>query len=302
MQKNISIILSILLASALFGAGCASVTQIGTAVGQATGAITPEQANSINRTAAAVEKTFQDITPEQEYYIGRSVAATVLTKYKAGKGEEANQYLNVLGNILAEASDRPETFGGYHFQIIETDEINAFAAPGGFIMVSKGMLRCCRSEDALAAVLAHEIGHIQGQHGLRAIKKGRLTSALTVLATESAKNLGGQELSQLTEAFEGSINDITGTLMNSGYARGLEREADVTSVRIMQRIGFDPNALVDMLGQMKQNLKPGGLDFAKTHPDPADRIKDIRKTIGTAAARAAPAARQRRFEQMIGKL
>ena len=303
MKTSIHIITLIVLAAALFGSGCSTVTQIGTAVGEATGTLTPAQAQSINRTAQAIEKTYQDITPEQEYYIGRSVAATVLYKYRANNSEEANHYLNVLGQILAEASDRPETFGGYHFQILDSDEINAFAAPGGFIMVSKGMLRCCRSEDALAGVLAHEIGHIQGQHGLRAIKKGRLTSALTVLATEGAKNFGGQDVAQLTTAFEGSINDITGTLMNSGYARALEREADQTAVKIMQRAGFDPLGLVHMLGQMQKNLKPGGLDFAKTHPDPGSRSTDVLKAIGEQPPfRAVTAVRQRRFEQTIGKL
>ena len=303
MQTSMRIIMLTVLAAVLFGSGCSTVTQFGTAVGEATGTITAEQAKSINRTAVAMEKTFQDITPEQEYYIGRSVAATVLYKYPPNNMESANQYLNVVGQILAEASDRPETFGGYHFQILDTDEINAFSAPGGLIMVSKGMLRCCRSEDALAAVLAHEIGHVQGQHGLRAIKKGRLTSALTVLATESAKSFGGQQLSQLTEAFEGSINDITGTMMNSGYARSLEREADEAAVKIMQRTGYDPNALVDMLQQMKTHLKPGGHDFAKTHPDPDDRIADVRRMIGASARPLTIVpAREKRFERALGSL
>lgn len=302
MKKAILFPVLTLLAAALLCAGCSTMTQLGTAVGEATGTLTPEQAQSINRTAQAIEKTYQDITPEQEYYIGRSVAATVLSRYRANNMEEANRYLNVLGQVLADQSDRPETFGGYHFQILDSEEINAFSAPGGFITISKGMLRCCRSEDALAAVLAHEIGHIQGQHGLRAIKKGRLTAALTILATESAKNFGSQDLVQLTKDFEGSIGDITGTLMNSGYARTLEREADQAAVKIMRRAGFDPYALVDMLGQMKKRLKPGGLDFAKTHPDPADRIAEIRMIIGNSAPMPASAARQRRFEQAIGKL
>jgi beta-barrel assembly-enhancing protease len=294
--------LFLVAAVALIGSGCAMVTQVGTAIGEATGTITADQAQSINRTAQAVEKTFQDITPEQEYYIGRAVAATVLNHYRADNREEANHYLNVLGQILAQASDRPETFSGYHFQIMDSDEINAFSAPGGFIMVSRGMLRCCQSEDALAAVLAHEIGHVQGQHGLRAIKKGRLTSAATTALLEGAKSFGKQELAELTTAFEGSITDISGTLMNSGYARGLEREADVAAVTIMKRVGYDPKALVDMLQQMKKNLKPGGLDFAKTHPDPNDRIKDLQTLISGAPSNPPVAERQKRFGKMIGNI
>ncbi len=281
---------------------CSTVTQMATAAAQSTGAITPQQAQSINRSAEAVGKTFEQITPEQEYYIGRAVAATVLSTYKPYDQQSATRYLNLLGQTLAQASDRPETFGGYHFMILETDEINAFSAPGGLIMVSRGMVRCCKSEDALAAVLAHEIGHVEYQHGLKAIRKGRMTSALTILAAEGAKSFGGEQLAQLTEAFEGSISDITSTMMNSGYARGLESEADKAAVTIMKRVGYNPNALVDMLQQMKKNLKPGGLDFAKTHPDPQDRINEVKRLIGNYPAAAAAPARQQRFTAAVGSI
>lgn len=282
--------------------GCKTVAEVGTAIGQAAGVLTPEQAESINRSAEAVEKTFQDITPEQEFYIGRSVAATVLKTYKVYDSEEATRYINVLGQALALFSDKPETFRGYHFIILDTDEINAFGAPGGFIMISRGMLRLCKTEDELAAVLAHEIGHVENQHGLKAIKKGRLTSALTILALEGAKQLGGTQLAEVTKAFENTISDITSTLMNSGYSRKTEFEADRSAVKILQRIGYDPSALVTMLREMKKNLKPGGLDFAKTHPDPDVRIAEIEKTSSEWKAgvrREVVGARQSRFEKAL---
>ena len=286
------------LGLAMLVSSCSTVTQVATAAAQSAGAITPQQAQSINRSAEAVGKTFEQITPEQEYYIGRAVAATVLSTYKPYDQQAANHYLNLLGQTLAQASDRPETFGGYHFMILETEEINAFSAPGGLIMVSRGMIRCCKSEDALAAVLAHEIGHVEYQHGLKAIRKGRLTSALTILAAEGAKSFGGEQLAQLTEAFEGSITDITSTMMNSGYARSQEFEADAAAVQIMRRVGYQPAALVDMLEQMKLHLKPGGHDFAKTHPPPEDRIRQLRGQLGGAPA-AAPAVRQQRFANFM---
>ncbi len=283
-------------------AGCSTVAQLGTAVGQATGTLTPQQAASINRSAVAMEKTFQDITPEQEYWIGRSVAATILTTYKPLNREVATEYLNTLGQTLAMYSDKPETFGGYHFAVMDTDEINAFAAPGGLIMVSRGLIRCCRNEDALAAVLAHEIGHVELQHGLKAIKKGRLTSALTILAVEAGKNLGGQNLAEVTKAFEGSIGDITGTLVNSGYSRQLEFQADAAAVVILRRVGYRPEGLVDMLTQMQRTLKPGSHGFGTTHPPPQDRIAALQKILGAPMAYTAPPARQARFVQAVSKL
>ena len=283
----------------LVAVGCATVTQMTTGVLQATGKLTPQQAASINRSAVALEKTFKDITPEQEYYIGRSVAATILTTYRPYNNETATHYLNVLGQTLALASDKPETFGGYHFIIMDTDEINAFSAPGGLVMVSRGLIRCCRSEDALAAVLAHEIGHVSNQHGLKAIQKGRLTSALTTLAVEAGKNLGGENLAQVTQAFEGSISDITSSLVNKGYSRELEYQADASAVIILRRVGYNPEGLMDMLAQMKQRMPPGSAGFGKTHPDPQLRMDKAREAIGAAMPLAEPAARQARFIKFL---
>jgi beta-barrel assembly-enhancing protease len=286
----------------LLASGCAVVNQATeglTAAAAASGAITSDQAGSINRSVSAVVKTFEDITPEQEYWIGRTVAATILKMYKPYDNAAANEYLNDVGQSVALASERPETFNGYHFLIMDTDDINAFAAPGGLILVSRGMLRCCRSEDAVAAVLAHEVGHVAHKHGLKAIEKGRVSSAATTLAAEAGKNLGGKELAELTRTFEGAITDITSTMINNGYARNLESEADKAAVMTLKAIGYDPGALVSMLGEMEKRLKPGGRDFAKTHPDPKDRIKEVRGLIGAWQTAPAPAARQARFEKAL---
>ena len=283
----------------LFAAGCASIAQVGAGIGEAAGVITPQQAQSIVKVGEAAEKTFADITPEQEYYIGRAVGATIVSKYKVYQNDQATRYVNLVGQTLAQASTKPETFGGYHFLLLDSDEINAFAAPGGFIFLSRGMVRLCRTEDDLAAVLAHEVGHVELQHALRAIKSSRLTSALTTLAMEGAKNFGGEQLAQLTQAFEGSISDITGTLMNSGYARKQERQADEAALRILQAIGYDPHALVAVLDEMQKDLKPGGHDFAATHPPPEERVKDLRGLLADQPHRSGSPARQKRFNQAL---
>jgi len=303
MNRRLSFFLQGVVVVVSFGAvGCSTVAKYGTMAGEATGVISSDQAASINRSAVAAEKTFQDITPEQEYYIGRSVAATVLETYKPYDQAALNRYLTVLGQTLAQYSDKPETFGGYHFLVLETDEINAFAAPGGLILVSRGLLRCCRSEDALASVLAHEIGHVQNQHGIRAIKRGRLTSALTIFAVEAGKNLAGENLAEATRAFEGSITDISSTLMNSGYSRSLENDADAAAVKILIRAGYNPQALVDMLTEMKHHLATDTRGFGKTHPAPEDRIQQVRKLVGLNAVPPVPSGREERFEAMLGKM
>jgi beta-barrel assembly-enhancing protease len=298
MTRRVRILLALALTLAVF-AGCASVSKFATEVAQDQGMIDEQQAGSINRSAEALEKTFQDLTPEQEHYIGRAVAATLLATYPPLDDEAANLYLNQLGQSLALASDRPETFGGYHFLLLDSDEINAFACPGGLILVSRGLVRCCETEDALAAVLAHEIGHVQGKHGLKAIQKGRLTGALTILATESARTFGSEQIAQLAEDLEGSVHDITQALVVNGYSRDLETEADAAAVTILGRIGYNPRGLETMLQEMDDRWNPSGPGFARTHPSPADRLAGIGPTLAGRGPLTEPAARQARFDEAL---
>lgn len=297
-------LLAFTLAAIMLTAGCQTVETISNVAADAAaelGAITPEQQDSIKKTTTSIIKAFDSITPEQEYYIGRTVGAMILSQYKPYDNPAATQYLNTLGQSIARASDRPETHGGYHFLILDTDEINAFAAPGGLIFISRGMLRCCRNEDALAAVLAHEIGHVACKHGLQAISKSRFTSAGMTLLSETAKSLGPRELAEITKTFEGSVNDITATLINSGYARRLESAADAAAVKTLRTIGYDPKGLEDVLTQVaahSSGAEKTGL--AKTHPDPGDRIREIKELIGQSPDAPSPAQRQARFQQALG--
>jgi predicted Zn-dependent protease len=254
-------LMSGLLAVVLFS-GCADVSEAGAGIAQATGVISSDQAQSITRGAQAVEKSWQDLTPEQEYYIGRAVVAQVLQSYAPLDRPQANDYLNLLGQSLAVFSSRPETFGGYHFLLLDSDEINAFAAPGGLILVTRGMVRCCQSEDELAAVLAHEICHVEQKHGLSAIKQGRLTEAFTIVAAESAKQ---------------------------------ERSADAAAVALLQRAGYPEAAMITMLERMDERLSDaGGLGFAKTHPSAKSRADALRATISATDSASDP-VRQQRF-------
>jgi len=285
--------------------GCAqmdSITKVAASVAASTGVITQSQADSISKTSGAIAKSAEDITPEQEYYIGRTIGAVIIGKYPPYQNQKVNRYLNLLGQTLAQASDRPETFGGYHFLVLDSDEINAFAAPGGLIFITRGLLRCCPNEDAVAAVLAHEISHVLLSHGLQAISKSRITTALTTIGVESAKTFTKSEISQLASVFEDSISDITQTLVNSGYSRSFEKDADKGAVQILQRVGYNPNALVEMLQVMQTRLKPGGADFAKTHPSPKDRIEAIQGNIGEYRAVETPSARQARFSAALGDI
>lgn len=261
-----------------------------------------QHSDSIIKSGKAVMKAMEDFTPEQEYYIGRTVGAVVVSRYKPYTDKSATHYVNVVGQTLAQASDMPETFNGYHVLILDSQEINAFASPAGHIFVTRGMLGCCRNEGELAAVLAHEIGHVQNKHGIDAIEKSRMTEAFTIIGTEATKTFADSDIANLTAVFEDSINDITSTMINSGYSRSFERQADKSAVIIMERVGYSPQNLVAMLQVMGDKLEPEGLDFAKTHPSPQSRIEDLQNVISGCADPSFCPAQEKRFQTAMNKV
>jgi len=304
MKKSLWITGLIMLA-VLTVAACATVqtaTTLATAVGEQAGVFSRAEGEAIRKSTVAVARSLEDFTPEQEYYIGRSVGAVVISKYPAYANAQVNQYLNTLGQTLAAASDKPEIFSGYHFLVLDSDDINAFATPSGLIFVTKGLIRCCPTEDALAAILAHEIGHVQLRHGMQSIEKARVTEALTVTATEGAKILGSPEVAQLTQTFSGAISDIAKSMINNGYSRSFEHQADKAAVVLVQRVGYNPRGMIDMLTVMDKKLKPGELDFAKTHPAPRDRIAEIESDNRSFTPVTTPKFRQERFLRAVGHI
>jgi beta-barrel assembly-enhancing protease len=260
-----------------------------------------DYAQSAVKSGAAVARSMEDFTPEQEYYIGRAVTATLLRTYRPLNNQAAGDYVNTLGQSLALFSEMPLTYGGYHFQIVDSDEINAFAAPGGFILVTRGLIRCCPNETALAAVLAHEIAHVQHRDALRAIKKSRVTEALGIIGGEAVKHAGGAELTQLTGIFADSVGDVMTNMVNNGYSRAYEYEADQAALAILHRAGYDPSGLVLMLHGMNARLVPGRADFAKTHPAPANRIAKLAGLSADTMAKE-PVSRESRFRKAVGSL
>ncbi len=276
-------------------AACASISESLTGLAQDAGLMGKSEAAALNKTAGAADdigadlkKALDEITPEQEYYIGRAVAANVFAQYKIYNKKELNAYVNLLGRALSLYSERPEVFGGYHFALLDSAEINAFATPSGIILVSRGLMAITTSEDELAAVLAHEIAHVTSRHGLKAIKNARFGQALGKAASAAGK-LVGDDLKEVTGVFTSSIGDISNTLIQSGYSKTAEYEADLKAAKILADTGYDPRALQRVLIAMKNKLDPKGKDFSKTHPKPEDRIKVLQKTLDAFKAETPPA-------------
>jgi predicted Zn-dependent protease len=276
------------------------ITGTGTRIAEALGVINSETANAINKSSEAISRAAEEITPEQEYYIGRAVAANILARYAVwGDSPALTKYLNEICKAIVVNSPRPEIYSGYHVAILDSDEINAFATSGGHILVTRGLIARADSEDALAAVIAHEIGHIQLQHSIKAIKNSRIVNALFVTGTSAAGALGNDEIKELAGVMDESVNEIITTLIDKGYSREQEFDADTAALVLLAAAGYEPSGLAAVLRLLEQDGETynaaGG--FTKTHPSPSQRIANVNESLPKFKVPDTSSYRVERYEQ-----
>lgn len=221
------------------------------------------------------------LTESQEYYVGRMVAAQTLHSYPLYDDPALNEYVNLVGLTIAQASNRPELFGGYHFAVIASTEVNAFAAPGGFVFVTTAALREMRNEEELAGVLAHEIAHVNLKHPDLAAQNAAQEAANAEGIT-LASEIGGA----LAEAFGAGSEvqdalpyvsraaDTVNEAIHKGYSREQEMDADRMAVDLDCRVGYDPRGLKTFLGRLHS---AGG--WMSSHPGSAERLAAIDQEI-----------------------
>jgi predicted Zn-dependent protease len=232
-------------------------------------------AKALSQSAHSIERALEEITPEQEYYIGRAVGANLLTNYQLYQEDpDLVLYLNEITLALTINSKKPEIFNGYHTMILDSQEINAFATSGGHIFITRGLLNCAASEDALAAVIAHELAHIQLQHSIMAIKSSRVVNAFAT----TGSSLAGLALSELTEMLDEAASDIV-FAMQEGYSQNQEFAADTLALELLADTGYEPSSLIAMLRSLEQNQPSSSGGFVKTHPSPEDRIAQLERPL-----------------------
>lgn len=223
---------------------------------------------------STISKGTREMTPREEYYLGRSVAANIITKYKLIKNNRVNKYLNKVGTILALSSDRPITYRGYRFAIIESDRKIAVSAPGGIILLSTSLLKKIDNEDELAGIIAHEISHIVLKHAQKTIKKSTwvevsVNASLAVVSFFTKD----KNLKKAVEHYDELVGDYAERVVNGHYNKKQEYEADMMAINILKKTGYSKKGLISFL-QKQRNSSDG---WTSNHPSDGKRIMAISK-------------------------
>ena len=209
---------------------------------------------------------------EEETAIGRQIAGNLLGAAPLVKDPQLQKYINNVGRWVANQSERPDL--AWHFGVIESKDINAFAAPGGYIFVTRGLYRLLDNEAELAGVLAHEIGHVIRKHHLKILQQSQLVDLGSKLL---AKQAGGNE----------KIHNLIGSgaeIVSRSLDKNAEYEADRIAVVLAARAGYDAFGLPEVLQEIGHSAGGDSGSVAllfKTHPHPDERLTRLGDAVGS---------------------
>lgn len=207
------------------------------------------------------------ISEEEEIKLGAAVSEKVRNRYGVVQDKAVHRYVALVGSVLVQRSTRPNL--PFTFIVLDTDGVNAFAAPGGFVHITRGALGLMSSEAELAGVLAHEIVHVTEKHTIDAIKKGKMIQ------------MGAEETLSNNAALFSQLVDKTTELVMAGFGRSEELESDREGLELADKVGYAPSGLPDFLTRLTERNKSAtekqGL-FA-SHPEMDERLSKIDKII-----------------------
>ena len=211
------------------------------------------------------------VTAEEERQIGQQVSDRIVEEFGVFQDANVTKYVTLVGSVLAQASSRPDL--DWQFVVLDTDGVNAFAAPGGFVHITRGLLGLIRNEAELAGVLGHEIIHATEKHTVNAIQKGDAVS----FASDEVSSSGSMTQTLVTKFADAAYKSI----LDNKFSRNDENESDAKGVEVANKVGYAPAGLSDVLTKLAERNRAAkeqnGL-FA-SHPVIEDRIAKIAKTI-----------------------
>jgi predicted Zn-dependent protease len=232
---------------------------------------TTSTSNATGSESSKKEFNWKSPSPQEEIQIGREITGNLLGVSPLVKDEALQKYVNQVGRWVANQSERADL--PWHFGVIESEDINAFAAPGGYVIITKGLYRKLENEAQLAGVLSHEIAHVVRSHHLKILQKSQL---LDLGAGLLGKQIGKDN--QVIQKVIGSGAEICARSLD----KNAEFEADRMGVALTTRAGYEPYGLPEVLqtiGQTGKDESSVALLF-KTHPHPDDRLLKLDEAIG----------------------
>jgi predicted Zn-dependent protease len=213
-----------------------------------------------------------NFSDKEERQLGEKISANLVSNYGVFQDKDVTKYVTLVGTVLAKGSGHPDL--NWTFIVLDTDGVNAFAAPGGIVHVTRGLLGLVKNEAELAGVLGHEITHVDVRHTIRAIQQGQAIS----LGTDVAGS-GGLRDQLIAKVAEKGYHLV----LDGEFSRDDENEADEKGVRLANKLGYDPHGLVNVLKKLEARNagreERNGL-FA-SHPATTDRIAKLEKQIAT---------------------
>ena len=250
-----------------------------------------------------VQEATKEYSIDEEIALGEGITSGFLGATKLHPDERLQRYVNRVGRWLASQTEKPDL--PWTFGVIDTETINAFAMPGGTVIVSHGLVKRLASESELAGVLAHEIAHVLRRHQISAIQSGAWGDVGKSVGAEIiAQKVGRNDVLGLkTQLANFGADLVRDGLFMKPLDRGLEYEADRIGVVIATRGGYDPYGLVavlTMLATVKPEESGASITFS-THPSPADRIAELEKVVpATLEQYARQPQVDGRFRQAVG--
>ncbi|HEV8393860.1 MAG TPA: M48 family metalloprotease [Vicinamibacterales bacterium] len=216
-----------------------------------------------------------DIDEPQEVELGRAITAAVGNRYAVSRNVALTKYIGSVGNIVAATSDRPDL--RYYFAVLDSPDLNAFAAPGGYVFITRGALDLMNDEAALAGVLGHEVGHIALKHHGKTVKAQKQKAVGTRFA-QAGMHFARPELQLAMAAFGGLADAFVEDIVVKGPSRDEEMESDKVGFQYAARAGYDPSGLREFLATLKTKTGDAGVTkFLSTHPGLDDRLQEQAK-------------------------
>ena len=255
-------------------------------------------------TAKKLQEANREFSTEEEVQLGHGVTAGLLGASRLHPDAGMQRYVNRVGKWLAmhsERADLPWTFG-----VIDAESINAFAMPGGSVLVSHGLIRRLANESELAAVLAHEIAHVVRRHQLAAIQSSLNSEALADIGKEAASQAigrrGGDAFGLKSAAAGMGVDAVKNGVFLRPLDRDMEYEADRMAVVIATRGGYDPYGLPAVLSMLAQAKGDGsGTSIFDTHPAAADRLAEIERVMAPLDRYASQPQLEARFRKAVAQ-